>query len=239
MKRRLLVEMVLGVSVAAALLVFVATASAGQVTKIMYAQENSDVYSYTNDSGATGTLSVSIGWTDIKTGVATTFPVGQVDGDIFSGPASGMMVDPYHDLNTDTPSVRSLDWGTNPELGSYDLPAGQTAYIAVLPYVGDNNYTIDVKFGTNADPSTDPEVAGFPKTAPAYASNGEVYVPSDGDWISCAQYWPGSDSLYYACWYDQVYQRVAGNLFDTLSEQHGLTYSRAAGLGVHHHRRRR
>ena len=34
-------------------------------------------------------------------------------------------------------------------------------------------------------------------------------MPSDGPWISCAQYWPGGGSSVYACWYDQVYQRVA------------------------------
>ena len=111
-------------------------------------------------------------------------------------------------------SVATLYEGTNPELGSYVLPAGQTAYIAVLPYAGDNNYTIDVDFNSV-------EVAGYPKTAPAYGSNGEVYVPSDGPWISCAQYWPGGGSNpLYACWFDQVYQRVdPDDPYDTLSEQ--------------------
>jgi hypothetical protein len=206
-KLRVLVVTILGVLVALALVIMAPVASAGMVTKIMYAQENSDVYAYPNNSGSTGTLSVSIGWTDITTGVATTFPVGQVDGDIFSGPVT----DPYADLGALT-SVGTLDEGTNPEVGSYSLPAGQTAYIAVLPYVGDNNYTIDVKFN-------DTEVAGFPKTAPAYGSSGEVYVPSDGPWISCAQYWPGT-SPFDACWYDQVYQRVPfGDSYDTLSEE--------------------
>ena len=83
-------------------LVFAATASAGQVTKIVYAQENSDVYSYTNTSGSPGTLSVSIGWTDIATGLPTTYPVGEVDGDIFSGDALA----PYTDLGQTTLECR-------------------------------------------------------------------------------------------------------------------------------------
>jgi hypothetical protein len=202
--------MVLGVLVTAAVLVFVATASAGQVTKIMYAQENSDVYAYQNTSGSTGTLSVSIGWTDITTGVATTYPVGEVDGDIFSGPAGT----PYADLGLTVPSVQTLDVGTNPEVGSCSLPNGQTAYIAVLPLAGDNNYSIYVYFNGVL-------VSGYPQTAQAYGSNGEVYVPSDGDWISCAQRWPGGGTNpLYASWNDQVYQRVEpGNPFDVLSAQ--------------------
>jgi hypothetical protein len=209
-KRRLLVVMVLGVLVTAAVLVFVATASAGQVTKIMYAQENSDVYAYQNTSGSTGTLSVSIGWTDIATGVATIYPVGEVDGDIFSGPAGA----PYTDLGLTVSSVQTLDVGTNPEVGSCSLPDNQTAYVAVLPFAGDNNYSIYLYFNSDL-------VSGYPKTAQAYGSNGEVYVPSDGDWISCAQYWPGGGANpLYASWSDQVYQRVApGNPFDVLSAQ--------------------
>jgi hypothetical protein len=209
-KRRLLVVMVLGVLVTAAVLVFVATASAGQVTKIMYAQENSDVYAYQNTSGSTGTLSVSIGWTDIATGVATIYPVGEVDGDIFSGLAGA----PYTDLGLTVSSVQTLDVGTNPEVGSCSLPNNQTAYVAVLPFAGDNNYSIYLYFNSVL-------VSGYPKTAQAYGSNGEVYVPSDGDWISCAQYWPGGGANpLYASWSDQVYQRVApGNPFDVLSAQ--------------------
>jgi hypothetical protein len=202
--------MLLGMLATVAVLVFVATASAGQVTKIMYAQENSDVYTYQNTSGSTGTLSVSIGWTDIATGVATTYPVGEVDGDIFSGPAGT----PYTDLALTVSSVQTLDVGTNPEVGSCSLPNNQTAYIAVLPLAGDNNYSIYVYFNGVL-------VSGYPKTAQAYGSNGEVYVPSDGDWISCAQYWPGGGANpLYASWTDQVYQRVApGNPFDVLSAQ--------------------
>ncbi len=201
---------IVGALAALALAIMAPAASAGMVTKIMYAQENSDVYAYTNSSGSTGTLSVSIGWTDISTGVATTYPVGEVDGDIFSGPADT----PYADLGLTVSSVQTLDAGTNPEVGSYSLPAGQTAYIAVLPYAGDNNYSIYVYFNGVL-------VSGYPKTAQAYGSNGEVYVPSDGDWISCAQYWPGGGtSPLYASWTDQVYQRVApGTTFDVLSAQ--------------------
>ena len=202
--------MLLGMLATVAVLVFVATASAGQVTKIMYAQENSDVYAYQNTSGSTGTLSVSIGWTDIATGVATTYPVGEVDGDIFSGPAGT----PYADLGLTVPSVQTLSVGTNPEAGSLSLPNGQIAYIAVLPFAGDNNYSIYVYFNSVL-------VSGYPKTAQAYGSNGEVYVPSNGDWISCAQYWPGGGANpLYASWNDQVYQRVApGDPFDVLSAQ--------------------
>jgi hypothetical protein len=201
--------MVLGAVATVVALVFVATASAGQVTKIMYAQENSDVYTYTNSGNTPGTLSVSIGWIDIVTGQPTTYPVGEVDGDIFSGTAG----DSYDDQSS-VSTVATLDAGTNPELGSYVLPAGQTAYIAVLPYAGDNTYTIDLKFNTV-------EVTGYPKSAAAYGSNGEVYVPNDGDWISCAQYWPGGGANpLYASWSDQVYQRVApGAPFDTLSAE--------------------
>ncbi len=208
-KRRLLAVMVLGAVATVVALVFVATASAGQVTKIMYAQENSDVYTYTNSGSTPGTLSVSIGWIDIVTGQPTTYPVGEVDGDIFTGAAGHS----YDDQGT-VPSVATLALGTNPELGSITLPAGQTAYIAVLPYAGDNTYTIDLKFNSI-------EVTGYPKSAAAYGSNGEVYVPNDGDWISCAQYWPGGgDNPLYASWSDQVYQRVApGSPFDTLSAQ--------------------
>ena len=149
MKRRLLAAMVLGAVATVVALVFVATASAGQVTKIMYAQENSTVYSYPNTSGSTGTLSVSIGWIDGVSGQPTIYPVGEVDGDIFSGPAG----DSYDDQGRH--DRRDLEPGHQPELGSYTLPAGQTAYIAVLPCIGDNTYTIDVKFN-------DVEVSGYP-----------------------------------------------------------------------------
>ena len=108
-----------------------------------------------------------------------------------------------------------------PEVGKLQ-PArwgGQIVYIAVLPYVGDNNYTLDVKFNGF-------EVSGYPKDGQAYGSNGEVYVPSDGDWISSAQYWPGSlPGPFYASWSDQVYQRVAvGSSYDVLSEQQNPTF---------------
>ena len=231
MKRRLLVVMVFGVMVAATALMFVATASAAQVTKIMYAQENSDVYTFTNTSGADGTLSVSIGWTDINTGVATTFPVGQVDGDIFSGPATRLHCRIPMTISTPTvATVATLDAGTNPEVGSYDLPAGETAYIAVLPYVGDNNYTIDVKFNGA-------EVTGFPKTAQAYASNGEVYVPSDGDWISCAQYWPGSDPCLRLLVRPGLPERRAGWRHSTCCRPRRARLLRAANHAAHHDRR--
>ena len=142
--------MVLGALATVVALVFVATASAGQVTKIMYAQENSDVYTYTNSGNTPGTLSVSIGWIDSTTGQPTTYPVGEVDGDIFSGPAG----DPYSDLRLTVPTVQTLNAGTNPETGSYSLPANQTAYIAVLPYAGDNTYTLDVKFSSTRSQGT-------------------------------------------------------------------------------------
>ena len=209
MRRRLLTTTILGALVALAMVATAPAASAGMVTKIMYAQENTDVYAYTNTGATAGTLSVSIGWTDIATSVATTFPVGEVDGDIFSGPSN----DPYVDQDG-VSTVATLRYGTNPEVGSFSLPANQTAYIAVLPYAGDNNYVLDVKFNGV-------EVSGYPKNGQAYGANGEVYVPSDGDWISSAQYWPGSLSPgpYYASWSDQVYQRVAvGSPYDTLSE---------------------
>ncbi len=218
MKRRLLVVMVFGVMVAATALMFAATASAAQVTKIMYAQENSDVYSYTNQSHRRGLRHPErIDRLDRHQN-RRRYHIPRWAGRRrhLLGPADRFPPDPYADLILNgVESVMTLDDGTNPEAGSYELPGGWTAYIAVLPFVGDNNYTIDVKFNGT-------EVPGFPKTGQAYASAGEVYVPSDGDWISCAQLWPGSDSLYYACWCDQVYEDVApAGKSDVLSSPDG------------------
>ena len=76
MKRRLLTVTILGALVALALVVMAPVAIAGDVTRIIYAQNQNDLNYY--KVGATaGTFNVSVSWTKADGTGAPTFPVAR------------------------------------------------------------------------------------------------------------------------------------------------------------------
>jgi hypothetical protein len=209
-KLRLLVLTILGVLVALGMVVVAPVANAAMVTKIMYAEENTTFYSYT--SSTAGHFNVTLFWgSPDGTGA---FPQSEVDGAV-QGPGPS-----YSDITPDT-----LYEGTNPELGQVpatgnpDLPAG-TYYFGVRPCVGDVPFHLVVTF----TPSGGSATTVLNNSGMAYASDGRVYVPSDGHWISSVQQWAGTGSSYYAAWIDYVQQSVFGSSFDVLSDQHDVTW---------------
>ncbi len=225
MKNKSLRLMVLGMVVVLALLVFVPTASASMVTKIMLAQENVEVYEWTAPSN--GQLWVKVDWLD-HNGVASSYPVSEVDAGIIGPSGQGNYVDF---------DVKSLYSGVNGNTGTQTVSSGKTYYIAVFPWFDDCTATVTMKLGgsggTNitATRLSDGATVTSPQTVAATGANGEVYLPSTGDWISTFQYWPGTASEYYACWNDYVYERIAGSTYDTLAEAYAMIwYQTASGL---------
>ncbi len=181
------------VVVVVALAAFAPVASAGIQTRIAYAQENNDYYVF--QATTAGNLVVTGGWGPYNGDPAPIDPVAMVNFGINTGPAG----DPYADLNV-TDLYAS---GVNPVSNvatPVALIAGQKAYILVEPYIGDVPYSMTATFtgtgtlwlgkdGTGATDTTSPY---GPVTGMAYASDGEVYIRSTGQWYGCGQYWPGT-----------------------------------------------
>jgi hypothetical protein len=169
-------------------------ASAGMVTKIMYAEESTDYYAY--QATTAGTLSVTCGWTNPDGTGRPVYPVAVVNAAIQTGPAN----DPYADQDV----ANLYEVATNPNTGTVDLVAGQVAYIAAIPYIGDVPYTVSGTFtGTgvwlgkvdaagNTTGTTSTKT--FSASGTAYAADGEVYPRASGQWFGTAQYWPGKES---------------------------------------------
>lgn len=218
MKNRAFGFAVTGILVVVALAAFVPAASASMVTKIMYAQSNVETFAYT--ATGNGALWVHISWVD-HNGAATQFPASEVDGGII-GPSGAA---DYNDFD-----VKTLYAGTNPVEGSVTAHSGSTYYISIYPYVDDCTATVTMKLGGSGGTNitctrmSDGATVSSPQTVAADAADGELYVPSDGDWISTFQHVPGTASLYYADYNDYVYQRVAGTTYDTLSEAYAFAY---------------
>ncbi len=168
MKRRLLVVTILGVLVALALVVMAPVAFGGDVTRIIYAQNQNDLNYY--KVGATaGTFNVSLSWTKADGTGAPTFPVAEVDGLVF-GP--GLHQPMYEDI---TPP--SLYEDVNPETASLAAQANGEYWFGVAPYVGDVPYQLVVTFTPSGGSAT--VVINVTKTA--FASDGSVVFPAAGN----------------------------------------------------------
>jgi hypothetical protein len=208
--------MVLGAVAVLAMAVIAPVARAAMVTKIMYAQENTEYYEWT--PSADGYLWVQMGWSG-----TAEYPYAEVDASIF-GPG----VYQFADL---TPS--SLWNGVNPESGSIQVTHGNTYYIGMQPRVGDLTYTLNARWaatqagaptGTNISctRTSDNQTVTMPQSGMAYAADGEFYMPDvsgPSDWISQLQTWPGSSSGFFASWNDYVYELTDSSSFDVLSEE--------------------
>ncbi len=165
--------------VVAVLLLLASPAFAGQVTRIQYGLENWVTYEYTPTQ--TGTLDISISWTDSE-GNATTFPRSEVDGVVQM--YDNASKENYYDID-----VASLYAGTNPQVGSVSITTqlvNKPVYISVVPWIDDCQYHIVVTFrgATVID-----------ATGTAYGHSGEFYMPATaagGTWLSVLQTWPGT-----------------------------------------------
>jgi hypothetical protein len=224
MKKRMAVLVLFGVLVALALVAMAPGASASMVTKIMYAQENTNVFEWT--ATFTGDVWIHGAWLD-RNGVASSVPVSEVDIGFFGPQGKSLYVD-VDDGNLYT--------GVNPVESTQSVTLGKTYYISVFPYMDDCKATIDLRrtdatgahltcsqMGVDASGNTTRTTVTMPQTVDAFASNGEVYVPpnaADGAWISCLQYWPGTVAgPNYASWDDYAYTRgTATDPYDTFSE---------------------
>lgn len=226
MKKRMAVLMLFGVIVALALVTMAPGASASMVTKVMLAQENTTVFEWT--ATFTGDVWVQVSWLD-SAGNASSFPISEVDGGI-NGPKGAALYTDY--------DVGDLYAGTNPVSAYQAVASGKKYYFTVYPYVDDCTATIDVrqtdengvhitcsKMGVDGSGNTTRTTVTMPQTVAVYASDGEFYLPSAGNWISVLQYWLGTSAgTNYACWNDYVYERVAGSDYDTLSEAWDTIY---------------
>jgi hypothetical protein len=167
-KRRLLVVTILGVLVALALVIMAPVAFGGDVTRIIYAQNQNDLNYY--KVGATaGTFNVSLSWTKADGTGAPVFPVAEADGLVFGpGPHQPM----YDDI---TPP--SLYEDVNPETASLAAQANGEYWFGVAPYVGDVPYQLVVTFTPSGGSAT--VVINVTKTA--FASDGSVVFPAAGN----------------------------------------------------------
>lgn len=204
---RIMLVVALAVTLVTLLVVAAPSAFAGQVTKIQNPQQSVDTYEVTMP--ARGTVSARLEWTDLAGNPIAGWPTSEIDLEI-QGDGSG---GPYSDLSDKT-------WysGLNPLItGTVRCNAGETFWISVMPWVGDLKYTLWIYNNGTA-------LAGYPKTGTAYGAGGEIFVPSNGLWASCVQWWAGQPGSVYACWNDYVYERVPGAIYDTLSEAYVDTF---------------
>lgn len=204
---RIMLVVALAVTLVTLLAVAAPSAFAGQVTKIQYPQQSVDTYEVTMPSR--GTISARLEWTDLAGNPIAGWPTSEIDLEV-QGDGSG---GPYSDLSDKT-------WysGLNPTItGTIRCDAGQTFWVSVMPWLGDLKYTLTIYNNGTA-------VAGYPKTGTAYGAGGEIFIPNDGSWISCIQWWAGSTGNVYGCWNDYVYERIPGTVYDTLSEQYVDTF---------------
>ena len=206
--RKPLVLVILGLLVVLAAAAFAPSAFAVQVSHIMYAQENTVVYSYTPAS--TGTYDCTLTWGS----GSPVWPKSEVDGGIWGfqhsilvGGSPVVIDDAYFDQSDNETVPDSFYAGTNPEVGQWvDSDAlNHTVYFGVMPYAGDVSYTLVVKFTpTGGSQSTIINASGT-----ATAADGTVYVPNTGTWYSCRQYWAGNATTAYCDWNDYAEGRVA------------------------------
>jgi hypothetical protein len=211
MKKRVLI---IALVVVVATLFVAAPAFAGQQTRIMYANMNYDVYDYTPT--ATGTLHVTLSWTNPDGTGAPVWPIAEVDGVVQTyDSGSGEL---YYDVD-----VASLYAGTNPHVGTYSVKSGgvgKTIYVGVAPFIGDVPYRLVVKYGNAPQPVNNPVVidtgainVANPAQKWAYGVHGAVNVPNTGTWKSVCQYWPGTmnrgagTSDVWANWDDYAFDR--------------------------------
>lgn len=206
----------LGLVIMLAAAVFAPSALAVQTTHIMYAQENTVVYSYT--PAHTGTYDMTLSWGS----GSPVWPKSEVDGGIWGFmhdvqinplPAAKTVInDPFFDQDDYTTTPDSFYSGTNPEVAQWvDTDAANHAvYFGVMPYAGDVSYTLVVKF----TPTGGSQTTIFNTTGTATAADGTAFVPAFpngttvGTWHSSRQFWAGSAATSYADWNDYVEGRV-------------------------------
>ena len=178
-KRRLLTVTILGALVALALVVMAPVALAGDVTRIIYAQNQND-FNYYKVGATAGTFNVSLSWTKADGTGAPTFPVAEVDGMVY-GPGPDQLM--YEDI---TPT--SLYEGDNPETATVAAQANAEYWFGVAPYVGDVPYHLVVTFTPSGGSTT--VIINVNKTA--YASDGSVVLPAAGDIYGVFQTYAGT-----------------------------------------------
>lgn len=206
-KKRLATGLLLVALLVTVLAVAAPGASAGQVTKIQYPQQSCDIYEVVAPTGARN-ISAELSWTDVSGNAIDGYPTSEVDLNL-QGPSGS---DAYADLTDST-------WysGDNPlTTSAVKATAGETYYVGVMPWIGDCKYTLTIKINGVA-------IDGYPVTGTVYGGGGEVFVPSNGTWHSCVQWWAGTTGSVYSCWNDYVYERVAGDTFDTMAEAYTST----------------
>lgn len=211
MKKRERITLIVALAVTLVTLLVVAAPSAfaGQVTKIQNPQQSVDTYEVTMP--ARGTISARLEWTDLAGNPIAGWPTSEIDLNL-QGDGSG---GPYSDLTDKT-------WysGLNPTVTGTQRVAsnGQVFWVSVMPWLGDLKYKLWIYNNGTA-------IAGYnPKEGTAYGGGGEIFVPSDGPWASCVQWWAGQAGSVYGCWNDYTYERVPGATYDTLSEAYVDTF---------------
>ena len=192
--RRKTIVLSLLILVVVAFAAIVPAAFAGQVTRIMLAQENVDVYMY--KATTAGNFTASGAWKNQDNSPGPIWPAGSVNVILQTGTAPLL----YEDLDV----ADLYDTATNPVTNNalpVALVAGQEIWIAVNPYVGDYKYTLTVNF-TGTGQWYGKDGLGTPESVTtksvdgqAYASDGEVFVRTVGQWYGVGQYWPGDEAL--------------------------------------------
>jgi hypothetical protein len=199
--RKPLLLVVVGLIVVLAVAVFAPSAFANQVTKIMYAQENTTVYTYTPAS--TGTFHCTLSWGS----GGPVYPASEVDGGIWGYDAT--TGDLFMDQDSVTTVPYSFFGGTNPEVADWvDTDAAHhPVYFGVMPYEGDVTATLTVTFQATGSPTATTIIDH--QTSTCSASDGTAFVPNTGTWHSSRQFWAGNAATAYACWNDYSETRVA------------------------------
>lgn len=205
MRRKPLVVLTMAALLLLVAMAFAPGAFAGTLTKIMYAQENFIEYTYTPTT--TGTLHITLSWTNPDGTGAPLFPVAEVDGVVQTYDSKTGEL--YYDVD-----VAGLYSGSNPQSGDVTVAASgvnKTIYVGVVPYIEDVPYHIVATWTPTGGSAT----TVIDQTGTAYASSGEAYVPSTaGNWLSVLQTWPGSMnrstgvSNVWANWDDYVWSRA-------------------------------
>jgi hypothetical protein len=205
MRGKVLVVVVLAALVVAFVAIAAPGAFAGQITKIQYSQIGVDTYSFTCPTGSGAKNFVAtLSWTDMSGGTIDGWPTSEVDL-LLQGPdaAGSGATGPYEDLTDESFYPGSTPFTTN---AVTLLAKGSTYYITVQPWLADTKYTLDCKINGT-------EITGFPKTGTAYGAGGDVFIPSNGTWHSCVQWWPGTSSSYSQAWNDYTYGRDTDDVF--------------------------